>query len=202
MKEILKRTIAKVLMKAGFTSIEGNALEFLIETMDNKIISTLRIVSQQALLAGRSSISMLDLFGIKQKNRLLTKKIDFSKDVLNECNVSVANCKHPDVRNMFSVIPIEETEYPYEFIEKDVDWVSPISTKFEKFIHIYDFMPDFPPIHTFRQTILKTQISKNQSSKVKNRLEQSLRTEDNMIKLIKSSGSIPKFINFMYRRNR
>lgn len=187
MREILARIIMDILKKAGFELVNKIALEQLIEVLNDKVFSTLNIISQQSILAGRSSVSLLDVFGINQKNRYLANLLN------NENNT---------IENMFNVIPITDFDFPIELLPEENKWISPISTKFEKFIHIYDFMPDFPPIHTFRQTFTKNQISKNQSSKVKNRLEQSLKTEDNMIKLIKSSGSIPKFVNFMYKNKR
>jgi Transcription factor TFIID complex subunit 8 C-term len=104
--------------------------------------------------------------------------------------------------NPFKLVIIDLEDYDYEELVEPEEWTSPLSVRVEKFIHIYDFMPSFPPIHTFRQTTIKQQTIKNQSSKVKKRLEQSLKSEENMIKLIKSSGSIPGFINYLYKRKK
>ncbi|CAD26035.1 hypothetical protein [Encephalitozoon cuniculi GB-M1] len=99
----------------------------------------------------------------------------------------------------FEFSPVERIEYPEEVAEEEEKFVSPLSSSIEKYIHIYDFMPSFPPTHAFRQTIVKASSKSSKSVNVKNRLEQSLRTEGNLLKLIKASGSLPPFVNFLYR---
>ncbi|ADM12613.1 uncharacterized protein Eint_111130 [Encephalitozoon intestinalis ATCC 50506] len=93
----------------------------------------------------------------------------------------------------------ENVVYEEEVKEEEKEFASPLASSIEKYIHIYDFMPSFPPIHAFRQTIVKAGNKGSKSMNVKNRLEQSLRTEGNLLKLIKASGSLPPFVNFLYK---
>ncbi|AFM99387.1 putative transcription factor IID complex subunit [Encephalitozoon hellem] len=95
--------------------------------------------------------------------------------------------------------PFERIEYEEEEVVREEKFVSPLSSSIEKYIHIYDFMPSFPPTHAFRQTIVKGGSKGSKSMNVKNRLEQSLRTEGNLLKLIRASGSLPPFVNFLYK---
>lgn len=99
----------------------------------------------------------------------------------------------------FELPPFERVTYEKEEAEKEEKFTSPLSSSIEKYIHIYDFMPSFPPTHAFRQTIVKGGSRSSKSMNVKNRLEQSLRTEGNLLKLIKASGSLPPFVNFLYK---
>lgn len=93
----------------------------------------------------------------------------------------------------------ERVVYETEAAVVEERFVSPLSSSIEKYIHIYDFMPGFPPTHAFRQTLVKQGSKASKPANVKNRLEQSLRTEGNLLKLIKASGTLPPFVNFLYR---
>lgn len=93
---------------------------------------------------------------------------------------------------------VTRVEYEYSSAPPETRFDSPLASNIEKYIHIYEFMPDFPPVHAFRQTIVKPHSKSSRSVNVKNRLEQSLRSEDNLLRLIKASGSLPPFINFLY----
>lgn len=200
MEEILERTVLKLLKNAGFESVEPLALKKLLRVFDDKITSTLSISSQIAGLACRPSITILDLFGLRRKSCMITLSIP--REVYIDCDIRPPFSRNLSVSNLFTLVPLNLVSYPYEIYEEEEEWISPVSTKVDKFIHIYEFMPTFPPIHTFRMTSLKEKTVSNQSSKVKNRLEQSLRTEGNLIKLIKSSGTVPNFINYLYRNKR
>jgi len=104
--------------------------------------------------------------------------------------------------SLFTLPGIPEEKIEFEEKEENEEWISQVSIRVEKFIHIYDHMPSFPPIHTFRMTIPKQNSGIGQSTKVKNRLEQSIKSENNLIKLITSSGSLPPFINYLYKEHR
>ncbi|ELA40925.1 uncharacterized protein VICG_02014 [Vittaforma corneae ATCC 50505] len=199
MDEILKRSALELLKSIGFESIESKALELLLAIHNDRIMSYLQTNSKISVLSSRPSVSLLDLCGIKQQLPRIGNEIPFTKDMLAECNAMIPNCRNKSVQYLFTLVPSKTYEFPREILEEEHEWISPLSARVERFIHIYDFMPNFPPIHTFRMTSLKSSTLKNQSSKVKNRLEQSLRSEGSMVKLIKSSGSMPKFINYLYK---
>lgn len=199
MEEILRRVVVQLLRNTGFEAVESRALELLVKVFDDRVTSFLKTVSQLSTLSGRPSVCMLDLFGTRQEIRGLGGCKPLPKEMLAEHCATAPKCKNKNIESLFSLVPLVPEIYPCEAVDVETEWVSPLSTRVEKFIHIYEFMPSFPPIHTFRMTAVKNYNLKNQSSKVKSRLEQSLRSEGNMIKLIKSSGSIPNFINYIYK---
>lgn len=97
-------------------------------------------------------------------------------------------------------VPVSRSvDYVQEMPRKEPRFESPLASSIEKYIHIYEFMPGFPPTHAFRQTIAKPNSRSSRSLNVKHRLEQSLRSEGNLLQLIRASGSLPPFINFLYR---
>lgn len=202
MDEVQRKIIASILKEAGFDNANQKALEILLNVFEDRLTSFLHASLQKSIHAGRPSMTMLDILDSKQCFQKLLNYRPWDKSHLLECRTSAPKCSFKNNEDMFSLVPLREINLEYELLEPEVEWSSPLSTHVEKFIHIYDFMPSFPPIHTFRMTALKSQSSKNQSSKVKNRLEQSLRSESNMIKLIKTNGSIPGFINYMYRNKK
>lgn len=199
MDEAKRRTIAQLLKTIGFESVEAKALELLVRVLDDRVTAYLTTVSRMALLCSRPTTTLLDLFGMRQTVPRIGRELRIPKDALAECNVDVPPCRNTTVQGLFTLVPLRRQAFPVETLAQEETWVSPLSTRVEKFIHVYDFMPEFPPIHTFRTSSVKGSTLKNQSSKVKNRLEQSLRSEGNMVKLIKSSGSMPKFVNYLYK---
>lgn len=205
MRKILEREIIKILKVAGFGSISKQALEILISVYEDRQISILSTVMSRSLLASRPTLSLLDFISIfESKDCFRDNKSNCS--AFSDYSSKISNLKgdfsFSKLMNIFNLLNYEPETFEEENPKEDKEWISPISTKVEKAIHIYDFMPNFPSIHTFRNTSVKQQNSKNFSSKVKNRLEQSLRTENNMIKLIKTSGKIPNFVNFIYKHQR
>jgi hypothetical protein len=89
--------------------------------------------------------------------------------------------------------------YGSEAEVEEPEFVSSLASNIEKYIHIYEFMPSFPPTHTFRQTIIKPNERDTRSFNIKHRLEQSLRAENNLLRLMKESGALPPFVNYLYR---
>lgn len=199
MEQVMRRAIAEIMKLIGFEQMESNAMELLLAIHNDRLESNLRTITKPSFLCGRASVSLLDLFGMRQTLPRISNEMQFAKEMLEECKITVPVCKNRSIQSLFTLAPVKKQTHPIELLEEETEWISPLSTRVEKFIHIYDFMPEFPPIHTFRMTFIKSSAFKNQSSKVKNRLEQSLRSEGNMVKLIKSSGSMPRFINYLYK---
>lgn len=199
MDEVTKRAIAELLKNIGFEAVDRRAMELLFSIFDDRLTSYLGSNSRLSLLCSRPTTTLVDLFGIRQNIPRIGNELHFPPEVLTECNVSLPPCTNRTIQNLFSLVHIKKLHFPIEMIEPEPEWTSPLSTRVEKFIHVYEFMPNFPPIHTFRISSVKNTAMKNQSSKVKNRLDQSLKSEGSMVKLIKSSGSMPKFINYLYK---
>lgn len=70
-----------------------------------------------------------------------------------------------------------------------------ISTHIDKYVHIYEHLPPFPPSHTFRRTIVKDKPQITPES-LKKRIEESLRAEKNLFKMVGVNG----FVNFLYQQ--
>lgn len=195
MQKLLTHIILRIIQNAGFEAVSKPALELLLRVYEDRICTILNIVTMKANFAARPSTSILDFMNIIEDPTKLLGQAAAEKGSTSTRDAAA-------FRKLFNVAQLAPVEYPAEEYIEPKEWTSPLSTRVEKFIHIYDFMPSFPPIHTFRLTAIKQPIMKNHSSKVKNRLEQSLKSESNMIKLIKSSGALPGYINFLYRSQR
>lgn len=72
-----------------------------------------------------------------------------------------------------------------------------IVSKIDRYIHIYEFMPSFPPTHTFKKTFPKETKSNETPEKIKIKLEQVGRAEKNLIRMMRMSNKLPKRVNFM-----
>ncbi|KRH91818.1 hypothetical protein M153_23473000584, partial [Pseudoloma neurophilia] len=71
-----------------------------------------------------------------------------------------------------------------------------IATPIDKYVHIYEHLPSFPPSHTFRRTITKESVDYS-CEKLKKRIEESLRAENNLFKMMRGRN----FINFLYQND-
>ncbi|RVD92357.1 abc-type multidrug transport atpase an [Tubulinosema ratisbonensis] len=105
--------------------------------------------------------------------------------------------------DLINKIPLEEVfsfdyvDYPHETEEKKENYVSPISAQVEKFMYIYEFMPPFPSLHTFKETIIKEKRTRSRARDVKDRIEQRNKIIESLFVLAKASKK-KKFINYLY----
>lgn len=95
--------------------------------------------------------------------------------------------------------------YPMQFAEEpDEDGHVPcsgIGVRVEKFVHIYDFMPVFPPAHTFKKSFPKESGDEEERGRnIKRRLEESLVGENNLVRMMDACNEIPDYVNFMRER--
>ena len=169
----LEATIAKVFLTMNFEGMNEKALFTLKETFKIYLDSNCKIIGRIANHSGRNDVSLFDFYRIQRKIQV------FNYDVVN-------------------VLGIDDKLKYEQIILKD-NWISPLGIKSDRFIHIYDFMPEFPAIHTFRNTTLVESKEGLESINVKSRIDQSVKSEKNMFKLFKTSESLPPFINCMYR---
>lgn len=176
--DILRDLASKCLREAGFLSTNKQAMEYLIEIFKEHLNQTAKILASNVNLAGRTEISFYDF--IKCGKLLRTS-------IMSE--------------NIFQVLDTVgvDSKISFEQVAAKEEWVSPLANTSDKFIHIYDFMPEFPPTHTYRNTALPETRDHMESLNVKNRIEQSIKSEKNMFKLFKTSGSLPPFINYLYK---
>lgn len=85
-------------------------------------------------------------------------------------------------------------------VEKRIEegiFYGPISAPVEKFINIYEFMPNFPPLHTFRRTLIKENRVRSRAKDVKERIEQRNQVATNLFRLLKRLGSIPQHADYL-----
>ncbi|TBU07293.1 putative subunit 8 of transcription factor IID [Hamiltosporidium magnivora] len=170
MEKILEKCILEELKRAGYQKLNTKALYMFTQTTIAQIKTNCNILSSLTLHSMRSRSTLLDVM-----NLIKLTKIDYS-NVYNRPTV----------------------KYEVEEEPKPIQFKSSISCSAEKFIHIYDFMPDFPPVHTFKKSFLKENRSEDKSEKVKQRIEQSLKTESSLLKIIACSKGLPKRINFLF----
>lgn len=197
-EDIRNRMLAHFLEKAGFGAVSTDALDLLALVFEDRLTAFLNTISSRSAHALRRGTTLLDIMEYVENARAFTYRADPRSSSplqsLEERRKMAAKRQ-----SMFALMKIPPMPYEVEEYVPPKEWTSPLSTRVENFIHIYEFMPPFPPIHTFRLTSVKPSAAKNLSHKVKHRLEQSLKSEDNMIKLIKSSNSLPGFINYLYK---
>ncbi|KAL6122649.1 hypothetical protein NUSPORA_00173 [Nucleospora cyclopteri] len=170
---ILSVVASKIFSAAGFDSTSTKAMAVCVQVLKETIGENAKILASSASHAGKAFVT----------------EYEFIKSfyALNKFNFEIYGVSEID----------DKIEYEEYKIEKE--WTSPLANFSEKFIHIYDFMPDFPPTHTYRNTKITERTENLESLNVKNRMDQSLKSEANMFKLFKSSGSLPPFINFLYK---
>ena len=171
--EILVKLIFKVLKQAGFDNITTKALELYKECFKDIFDNNIKIIAGSIMHSGRVTLNMYDFVKVN------TKIIPINFNILN--------------------IPNIDLNLQYEEYKDIKEWNSPLANKSEKFIHIYDFMPEFPATHTYRNTPLPETRNYIESINIKNRIEQSIKSEKNMFRLFKTSGSLPPFINYIYK---
>lgn len=200
MRPVLEHFLAGMLHQAGFKAFNRQALALLAAVFEDRLAVLLMCLNSRAIHAGRPGATLTDLLGAVygglSLNSLRTGGARGARVRLARPTEAAA------ARAAAFALPATRVTYPMEAFDLPEEWESPISTRVEKFIHIYDFMPPFPPIHTFRMTPSKTTENISFSARVKNRLEQSLKSENNMIRLIKSSGTLPAFVHFIHNERK
>lgn len=88
-------------------------------------------------------------------------------------------------------------EYEPEIEVKTLNYISPVSAPVEKFMHIYEFMPIFPPLHTFKETIIREKKVRSRARDVKDRIEQRNKVIESLFSLIRASKKKPKCVNYL-----
>lgn len=170
MDEIINHIIIRIIKEHDFNFADNKAILLINEALEIYLRSILKTLFSHTLHAKKTSSNILYLL------RILGKK-----DINLTCSLNPIQYQ--------KLCPIKIPEFK-----------SPLSTYLERYIHIYEFMPNFPPTHTFRNTFCKNKEKENIPEQVKKRLEQSLKTEKNLFKIIKASGKMPKFINYLYSK--
>lgn len=170
MKDLVNHFILRIVKENGFLYADKKAVLLLKENLEIYVTSILKVLMSYTIHSKKQSTNIFDFFS-----------------VIKNLRINLSTNIHPVNYSEEELLPV-------------LEFKSPLSTYLERYIHIYEFMPPFPPTHTFRQTYLKNKEKEDKSQLVKSRLEQSLRSERNLLKLIKGSGSLPSFVNYLYKK--
>ncbi|ORD96545.1 hypothetical protein HERIO_1539 [Hepatospora eriocheir] len=174
LEEIIKFIIINLLKQHEFEYIRSNALDILVEIFNGYLDYILTTIKGKVNHSKRNYVNLIDL--VKNNKELF---ISFDIDEL-------------DISN--------NLEFSFQEIIEEETWSCQLNNKPENIIHIYKWMPELPPIHTYRRTFQLERGNIKESIGVKNKIDQSLKSEKNMFKLFNTSGSLPKFINYLYKK--
>ena len=106
-----------------------------------------------------------------------------------------------DIVSSFGILGIQS----YQNIDLETDkmpdieaFYGPISAPVDKFINIYEFMPIFPPLHTFRATLVKENKVRSRARDVKERIEQKNQVTASVFRILKRLKEISNRANYLY----
>lgn len=106
-----------------------------------------------------------------------------------------------DVLSSLGILEIqsyESVDFETEKVLETEAFYGPISAPVDKFINIYEFMPVFPPLHTFRATLVKENKVRSRAKDVKERIEQKNQIAASVFRILKRLDEIPNRANYLY----
>ncbi|KAM0688670.1 hypothetical protein COBT_000071 [Conglomerata obtusa] len=179
MDEIIESTLALILRDAGYDSISKHALNHFSQIFKNQILSLLKALNALTLHAQRSKSSLIDIQSLlKLTNRSIT-----TGDIQNAIQ---KNDLLPHFQN--------------EIAEVTVSFENLIANSIDRFIHVYEFMPQFPPTHTFKRNYSKEVGKHRRPDGIKKRIEESVMVERSLIRMIMERGEMPKYVNYLCKK--
>lgn len=174
MDNIIEHIIIEALSSAGYTSFSKRAVEHFKQVFINKQLSFLNSLSAVTIHSQRSKSNIIDL---NNTLKLTNKKIS-QKDLVSFDTKKFENQ--------------EEQEF--------VNFVNPIASNIDRFIHVYEFMPHFPPSHTFKRNYTKEIAKHRRPDGIKKKIEETVLVERSLIRIMKENKELKCFANFL-RRN-
>lgn len=106
-----------------------------------------------------------------------------------------------DVLSSLGILEVQSYEsinFETEKMPETEMFYGPISAPVDKFINIYEFMPVFPPLHTFRATLVKENKVRSRAKDVKERIEQKNQVAASVFRIFKRLDEIPNRANYLY----
>lgn len=176
MMQPFNATLLHLLKNTGYTHTNTRALDIFSSISLQYIDEFLKTLANTTNHAQRSKTTVVDLFAI-----LNLSKIDLNNKGDVDFKKVVPLGFETDANDLSGACTFENS----------------IVSKIDRYIHIYEFMPSFPPTHTFKKTFPKETIRNETPEKIKTRLEQVARAEKNLIKMLRVSKGLPKYVNFM-----
>lgn len=171
--------IANMLKNVGFECTNNRALMLLDHSFLLFFSSVLKTLKIRTIHSNRAKVTIIDILKMKQNKEYYDKIKEF---------VILLSRLHNEENIVNENVEIEENE------KEETKFT--ISTQIEKYVHIYDHLPPFPPSHTFRKTIIKEQ-KVSSCDNLKKRMEESLRAEKNLFRMME----VNNFVNFLYQKN-
>ncbi|KAM0674510.1 hypothetical protein GVAV_002125 [Gurleya vavrai] len=171
MDAIIEKIIITALSKAGYTTFSNHALSHFTQHFSQHTLSLLKSLASISYHAQRSKSSIVDF---NTMLRLRKKKLKIN-----------------DLNNFESFEFIES-----EFIQEKM-FNNPIASNIDRFIHVYEFMPQFPPTHTFKRNYVKEVERHRKPDGIKKRIEETVLVERSLIKMLKERGEMPKYVNYL-----
>lgn len=92
-------------------------------------------------------------------------------------------------------LPGTQVNFEVEVYKPKEKFVNEIASKIDRYIHIYEFMPEFPPTHTFKRSYIRN--AKKHEIRIKQRVEQNLLAERSVFQMVSMEGKMPRYVNFM-----
>lgn len=166
MDQILDIYILSELKDTGYSFANKRALQILKSVFIKKMLTYCKSLKHVTNHAGRHKTILTDIF-------------NFDKSPMFEINNSSKVALH-----------FENSIYtpPEKFVNE-------IASKIDRYIHIYEFMPEFPPTHTFKRSYAKN--AKKHDIKIKQRVEQNLLAERTVFKMVFVEKKMPRHVNYM-----
>lgn len=174
MHSIISHILIRFLQAAGYTHTDSYAISILSTILTTHLHNLLKSLQKLTTHAQRSKTTLIDLHSLTS---LLNLKVSFIELQFEQANYII------NTNRMLSGHAFENS----------------IVSKIDRYIHIYEFMPSFPPTHTFKKTFPKETIKHETPEKIKMRLDQVARAEKNLIRILKVSKGLGRRVNFMDR---
>lgn len=180
MEECLKYILIVHLRKVGFDAVTRRALNLFYLSTTCTIKNYLRTLKSITLHSQRSKTTVLDILKLQTffKEQFIPLKVAHRLSLITVKPIKILEDREEGKRITDSLL----------------------GTTIDRYVHVYDFMPKFPPAHTFRKSFAKESEEEEKSKNIKRRLEESLIAENNLVKMMDASNDVPSFVNFMVIR--
>lgn len=175
-ERILYVCVSSVLRSAGCEAAEAKALAHLAMVLERYIMYISTALQKHAGFAHRPSPTLVDVV-----QTLLGMKVSLSLEDMRA---------HPHLRI--------HTE-PYDSVFPE-DLSAGLCTYVDLPPYFYEFLPKFPPAHTFKSTPIKRRVVDDKSKKARIRNEQGIKAVDSLFRMMESSGTRPKRANYLLHK--
>jgi Bromodomain associated/Transcription factor TFIID complex subunit 8 C-term len=180
-EQILQICVSLIVRKAGYDSIESRALAHLASVSRKYIAYISTAVKKHAAYSHRAIPTAIDVI-----QAVHGMKIKLGAESVAEQPVLKAPIRTETER---AVLPFKEM-LPSE-----------IALPAEMPPNYYNFLPPFPPAHTFKTTQIKKRILDDKAKKSRIRHEQATLVTESLFKMLESSGMRPKKANYLLQKH-